>query len=149
MSETHHLHLVPLTKIELPFLYEKFKEGLYDVSEKAFGWEESFQYERFMKAYRPEWFYFIEDGSKRIGYVCFQSEKQELHLHLLIIFKEFQSKGFGKSAMAIIEKMARDKKLSITLSTLKNNTQAVELYKKLGYTIYNQDEYFYEMRLET
>lgn len=147
MEKAPNLILASLPETQLPFAYEKFKEGLYSVSVEAFGWDENSQRDRFMKAYRPEWFYYLEYDSKKIGYLCFQSEAHELHVHLLIVFKEFQGRGFGKSAMSLVSKIASTNQADIVLEVLKNNTQAVELYKKLGYTISHQDKYFFKMML--
>lgn len=144
-----HLSLSTFNEKNLTQAYEKFKEGLYNVSQAAFGWDENFQHDRFMKAYRPEWFHHLEADNKKVGYVCFSERDNDLHVHLLIIYKEFQGLGFGKSAMECVSKIARTSGLDITLSTLKNNTQAVELYKKLGYIITHQDEYFLEMILKS
>lgn len=141
--------LTPMSPADLTKTYPSFKAELYKVSVEAFGWDEKFQHERFIKAYRPEWFFWIEDEATRVGYACFNASKKDLHLHLLIISKEFQSNGYGEQAMKLIEEIARSKNLDITLSTLKNNIGAVKFYQRLGYEIYNTDEYFYELILKT
>ncbi|MEA9355799.1 N-acetyltransferase [Bacteriovorax sp. PP10] len=144
----NNIQLTPVSPKDLGRTYDLFKEGLYDVSEKAFGWDETFQHERFNKAYRPEWFYWIENDSKQVGYVCFNVREKDLHVHVLIISKEFQSAGFGKDVMELLADIAKQSSVDVTLSTLKNNAGAVKFYQRLGYKIVGQDDYFYDLILK-
>ncbi|MBC7712463.1 MAG: GNAT family N-acetyltransferase [Rhizobacter sp.] len=144
----YKIQLTALSEKDLGLAYLSFKDALYDVSVAAFGWDETFQHGRFMKAYEPEWFYWIEHDSQKVGYTCFVSRQNDIHVHLLIVDKKFQGKGYGKETMELIAEIAKAGNLDVTLSTLKNNTGAVKLYENLGYKITDQDEYFYDMALK-
>ena len=146
--KTNNLILSPFSEKDMPKAYPKFKQALYEVSKAAFGWDEKFQHERFDKAYRPEWVYWVKYNSESVGYVCYKTDPIELHLHLLIIFNEFQGKGFGKKTMDLIHDIAKELKVDVTLSTLKNNVPAVKLYQSLGYEVTEEGEHFLDMILK-
>ena len=134
---------MPTTEFENAF--QQYKTALLPFIEKAFTWDEAFQKNRFQTHYQPDWFHSVTSNSEQIGYVCFFENDQELHVSLLIIFKKFQSKGYGKHAMKVLHEKADTKFLNVTLSTFKSNSLAVEFYKKIGYIVKGEDDHFYDM----
>lgn len=124
-----------------------YKSALKPIIENAFGWDEEFQKKRFHTKYEPNWFYWIEVNSQRIGYVCFFETKLELHISLLIIFDAFRNKTFGRNIMDTLQQRAFQESLKVTLSSFKNNSGAVRFYRNLGYEIVAEDSYFYDMTL--
>ena len=146
--DTIDLKLVPFCEQDLGEAYKLYKQELYNVIQKVFGWDEDFQIERFKNLYRLDWFHWIEQGSTRVGYICFYARENEIHVSLLIIFPNLQRKQFGGKVMNIIKKVAGAQNFKVTLSSFKENEQAVKFYQKLGYKIVGQDEHFFDLILD-
>ena len=142
-----NLKLTPFHLEDLEVAYNSFKTELYTVIDKVFGWDESFQLNRFQNQYKREWFHWIENQFGRVGYICFFQRENDIHVSLLIISSEEQGKGYGKIAMYLIEEIAKRENLKVTLSSFKENAMAVRFYKSLGYKIISQDEHFLDLAL--
>ena len=140
-----NLEFIPFQKQELEEAFNFYQAALHEVIENVFGWNDSFQRNRFETHYELEWFSWIEIESKRIGYVCYFQKENELHLSLLIIFNEFKSKGYGKIVMNEIEQYAHKQNKNITLSSFKANEGAVKFYKSMGYVVTSEDEHFLDL----
>ena len=73
-----------------------------------------------------------------VGHISYRIEKNKIHLFHLIIDKKFRGLGLAK---LLIGKVERDcfvkQKGYITLNVLKKNEEAINLYKKLGYSTFN------------
>jgi len=72
-----------------------------------------------------------------VGHISYRIEKNKVHLFHLIIDKKFRGLGLAK---ILVDKVERDslmkRKGFITLNVLKKNEEAINLYKKLGYSIF-------------
>ncbi|AZZ36747.1 hypothetical protein CIK05_08065 [Bdellovibrio sp. qaytius] len=88
----------------------------------------------------------MEINSERVGYVCFYETAKELHVSLLIVLESFRNKSIGQMVMDKLQQQAIEKSLSVTLSTFKANDGAIRFYKKMGYVITSEDDYFYDMK---
>lgn len=79
----------------------------------------------------------IYDEDILVGFVmyCIDKEDDEYWIYRLMIDKEFQSKGYGKTAMQLlIERMKEDSERKLLyLSFEPANTVAKSLYEKLGF----------------
>lgn len=140
-----NLEFIPFQKQELNKAFDLYKSALHQVIENVFGWDESFQINRFKTHYELEWFNWIEIKSSRIGYICYFPKETEVHVSLLIIFDAFQSKGYGKIVMSKIEQNALKQNKKVTLSSFKANERAVSFYKSMGYEVISEDEHFLDL----
>lgn len=136
--------LVPFKAEDLVNGFEIYKQYFYKIVEQAFGWDEEFQKHRFAQRYELSWFQWIHVDNKNIGYVCSHYPANEIHISLLIIYKEFQKNNYGSKVMEWVRDQALKDGRKVTLSSFKNNQKANSFYQKLGYSIYNQDQYFYD-----
>jgi ribosomal protein S18 acetylase RimI-like enzyme len=142
------LHLIPFKQADLVSAYDLYKKELHGVISSAFGWDEVFQKNRFTEKYHLEWFYWIEAENVIVGYVCFNHQDKDLHISLLIIDEQFQGKGIGKKAMIMLNSLAYEKNLKVTLSSFKSNQNAISFYQTLGFKIIRQDEHFFDFELD-
>ena len=73
-----------------------------------------------------------------VGHISYRIEKNKVHLFHLIIDEKFRGLGLSK---LLIGKVERDcfikQKDYVTLNVLKKNEEAINLYKKLGYSTVN------------
>ncbi len=67
--------------------------------------------------------------------------KEVAHIHDLEVHSNLQGKGIGKEMMTFIEGEVSQKKIRrLTLGVDSPNKRAVNLYKKLGYTVFKEKE---------
>lgn len=137
----------PIANQDRDSVYEGYKAALSPLIEKAFGWNEDFQQERFQSRYELEWFHWITMSGERVGYVCFSQKTAEIHLSLLIIDADKRGRGLGQLVMTRLHELARESGSKVTLSSFKNNTGAIKFYERLGYKTVGSDEHFVDMVL--
>ncbi len=135
--------LVPFIEQEFDSVFNVVKQGLYPHVEAVFGWCDSFQRARLISDYQTEWFHWVEVDGKRVALLCFKPYDNALHIHLLIVFPEFQSKKLGTTIMRHVHELARTQKRDkITLSSFSCNQSAIRFYQSLGYEITQSDSEF-------
>ena len=143
------LKLEPVLKSEFDELFAIVKQALYPYVDKVFGWDDDFQKRRLVEEYEPEWFYWIYTDTIRIGMLCFKPYDNAFHIHLLIVFPQYQNRQLGKSVMAYIHYLAKQEgRGRITLSSFINNTGAVAFYKRLGYQVVETESDFLSFALQ-
>lgn len=148
-QETRDISFIGIDKNELDEVFYIIKAGTYSQVSKAFGWDECFQQQRFNSSYQSSWFHWIYYDSTKIGLVCFKLVNSHFHLHYLILFPSFQSKGLGSSAMAHIHKLALSHCCdNVTLNCFKHDEIAVSFYQRMEYEVIDEDEHFFSMRKE-
>ena len=143
------IKLVQIKADEFDSLFSVVKQALYAHVDAVFGWRDEFQRKRLMDDYEPNWFNWIYQEEQRVGMLCFKPYDNALHVHLLIVFPEFQNQKLGEKVMKYVQHQAclqgRD---SITLSSFVRNEHAVRFYKSLGYRVVDRDENFYSLSLQ-
>jgi ribosomal protein S18 acetylase RimI-like enzyme len=131
--------------IDDPYSEEVFaltKAGLFPYVDAVFGWDDEFQKQRIKDDYQREWFHWVWYENEKIGYVCFKRYDQALHVHLIVLASQHQGCGLGRKVMEAVHSIANEEQRDVTLSSFKCNTRAVELYKKLGYSIEHEEDHF-------
>lgn len=129
---------------EMDAAFAIYKSYLHSYIEQVFGWDSEFQIARFGSAYEGANFFWITCSGDTRGLLCTKESISEVHVHLLILFDDYQRKGLGRSVMDYIQKDGGGRGKSITLSSFKINTKAVEFYRRLGYVESSEDENFYD-----
>ncbi len=75
-------------------------------------------------------------------------QKDELYIAHLSVSPEFQRRGVGQALLAFAEKKARDNGIGkLSLMAEQENTNAVNLYKKLGYQVVKTFEHPHQIPL--
>lgn len=140
------LKAVPDNEFNAPF--EVAKEALYPFVDAVFGWSDDFQRARIKNEYQPQWFSWIYHDKERIGLLCCKPYENAIHVHLLIVFLQFQNRGFGEMVMRSIHSLAEiESKKYVTLSSFKINELAICFYNRLGYGIVESDDDFVSLSL--
>ena len=81
-------------------------------------------------------FYTIQLDDERIGYVWIKIDlpKQTAFLYEIYIFEAYQSNGYGKEVMYLIEKMLTQQSVVyFKLHVFGSNTRAIDLYNSIGF----------------
>ena len=80
-----------------------------------------------------EYFFLASEGTP-VGYFAVQPHEDSLYLSKLYVKASERGRGFGRTAMAFIEKHAREKGLDrITLNVNRNNEDSIKAYEKMGF----------------
>ncbi|MCG6264779.1 GNAT family N-acetyltransferase, partial [Vibrio vulnificus] len=134
---------------EFESLFSVVKQGLYSHVDAVFGWCDEFQVNRLKNDYEPHWFHWVYLNNTQVGMLCFKPYENALHVHLLILFPEFQNQQLGGRVMNVVLEMAREQGRShVTLSSFTRNESAVRFYKSLGYKVTESDENFLSLSLQ-
>ncbi|MFA0159500.1 GNAT family N-acetyltransferase [Vibrio sp. 10N.261.46.A3] len=145
-----NIQLQLVSNSEFEELFASVKQGLFIHVDSVFGWDDDFQRQRLINDYHPSWFHWIYREDERVGLACFKPYDNAYHIHLLIIFPQYQGLSLGKQVMALIHKRTMEEQRSqVTLSSFRSNTRAISFYQSLGYHIVDDsDVYFVGMGLD-
>lgn len=135
--------LADVSDSEFEQRFAAVKQGIFPYVEAVFGWDDDFQRERLSSEYQPQWFSWILLGGERVGLLCCKPYDDALHIHLLIIFPQYQGRQLGSAVMDRLYREAeREGKSRVTLSSFTDNQRAVRFYLQLGYKVVEGDEVF-------
>ncbi|MCG9685200.1 GNAT family N-acetyltransferase [Vibrio sp. Isolate23] len=143
------IQLIQIESDEFESLFSVVKQGLYSHVDAVFGWCDKFQVDRLKRDYEPHWFHWVYLNNAQVGMLCFKPYDNALHVHLLIVFPEFQNQKLGERVMNVLHEIAREQGRSyVTLSSFTRNEPAVRFYKSLGYKVTESDENFLSLSLQ-
>jgi len=143
------IQLIQIENDEFESLFSVVKQGLYSHVDAVFGWCDEFQVNRLKNDYESHWFHWVYINNTRVGLLCFKPYENAFHVHLLIVFPEFQNQQLGGRVMNVVHEMAREQGRShVTLSSFTRNESAVRFYKSLGYKVTESDENFLSLSLQ-
>ncbi|EOB3575033.1 GNAT family N-acetyltransferase [Vibrio vulnificus] len=143
------IQLIQIENDEFESLFSVVKQGLYSHVDAVFGWCDEFQVNRLKNDYEPHWFHWVYINNEQIGLLCFKPYENAFHVHLLIVFPEFQNQQLGGRVMNVVHEMARVQGRShVTLSSFTRNESALRFYKSLGYKVTESDENFLSLSLQ-
>ena len=138
-----------LQKIQFKLLTEKELEQVIELDNLCFGGLWSLEgYRR--EIYSPNSILLIitidvNEEEKVIGIGCFWSVLEEAHITILAIHPDFQRQGLGKLLLTNLLAEAQKKNLErATLEVGKSNSIALNLYKKLGFTVAGERKKYYK-----
>ncbi|MCH7374909.1 GNAT family N-acetyltransferase [Aeromonas sp. MR19] len=135
--------LADVSDSEFEQRFAAVKQGIFPYVEAVFGWDDDFQRERLSSEYQPQWFSWILLGGERVGLLCCKPYDDALHIHLLIIFPQYQGRQLGSAVMDRLYREAeREGKSRVTLSSFTDNQRAARFYLRLGYKVVEGDEVF-------
>ncbi|EGR1221360.1 GNAT family N-acetyltransferase [Vibrio parahaemolyticus] len=143
------IQLIQIENDEFESLFSVVKQGLYSHVDAVFGWCDEFQVNRLKNDYEPHWFHWVYINNEQVGLLCFKPYENAFHVHLLIVFPEFQNQQLGGRVMNVVHEMARKQGRShVTLSSFTRNESALRFYKSLGYKVTESDENFLSLSLQ-
>lgn len=139
--------LIPYIDEHYDFIYNVKKNAYKEYVEKYWGeWNDNNQIIRFKKS--------MEENKNNIYIILYENEKigfyqgklvneDTYYIENICIVTEYQRKGIGTKILSdIIEKY---KDYNIEIQYFKNNPVG-NLYKKLGFNIYDETEFHYKMK---
>ncbi len=132
--------------VDRRLIFALYKLSLYDYVVRTFGWNESFQRERFDVSYCDPDLSWVELGPTTMGYVALKTSVEEIHLSLLLLQPEYRNHGIGRKVMETLMSRAVQSNLPLTLSCFLCNQGAMRFYRALGFCLVRKDEHFADYR---
>lgn len=80
-----------------------------------------------------------------VGIIRLSFDDEGCHLRDLQVDERYQGRGIGSQALAQAEKLAREAKANTLRLKVFKNSPAVNLYKKTGFSVSQEDDRFYYM----
>ncbi|MDX1491525.1 MAG: GNAT family N-acetyltransferase [Pseudohongiellaceae bacterium] len=139
------LQLRSATSEDIDWLYDTFKTTMGEYIEKTWGWDELLQRHSFEQNLPPASFLIASINDEDLGACSLIEKRDSLHLEIALIIEEKQGQGIGRQLLLEIQQRARAIHKPILLSVLKINP-AVRFYKRLGFEVYDQDQWSFKMR---
>ncbi|WP_202408483.1 GNAT family N-acetyltransferase [Vibrio tetraodonis] len=142
------IQLKQIISNEFDSLFSVVKQGLFTHVDSVFGWCDEFQSNRLKNDYEPHRFHWVYLNDMRVGILCFKPYDNSLHVHLLIVFPEFQNQKIGERVMNMVHEIAHKQgRTYVTLSSFVINQRAISFYQSLGYQVTESDESFVSLSL--
>ncbi|MGM9681670.1 MAG: GNAT family N-acetyltransferase [Eubacteriales bacterium] len=81
-------------------------------------------------------YYLLCEDSQPFGYIGIQPQGRCLFLSKFYIKKEMRRRGYGREALDFLVDLCREQRMdTIWLTVNRHNTDAIEIYKKLGFAV--------------
>lgn len=85
-------------------------------------------------------YYLIKKGDDFLGYIALQEDKG-LHISKYYLYKKMRGMGYGRQAMDFMEQRAAQNNIErIWLMCNRDNSDALKVYKKLGFKITGKED---------
>lgn len=122
-------------EVHLKELFAIHERCFKDHIEEIWGWDETWQWNYFLKEWKDsEWRILLKDD-KIIGYLVWIVDTDHLYVKNIAFIPEYRKQGLGRQAMHYIDLQAKVKNLPIKLSTFRTNHGVVSFYEKLGFKV--------------
>ncbi|MEX1196757.1 MAG: GNAT family N-acetyltransferase [Pseudohongiellaceae bacterium] len=126
--------------------YRLFRESMKDYIEATWGWDEIFQRHGFMENIQQSGFTIARLRDDDIGGYCLKDRGRFLHLDILLIDPRWQNCGLGTMVMQDLIEQSRASGRPLQLDVLKTNAGALRLYRRLGFTTFDEDQARHRLR---
>lgn len=128
---------------DLDLTYKIKKNALKEYLEMLWGWNEKAQKDFHQNQFKKDHFQIIELQNETIGYLEIERYEDHIFLANLMILQRFQGQGIGK---IIMEDLLKNNP-NIQLEVLKVNQRAIQFYKGFGFTIIDELEVSFRMKI--
>ena len=127
------------------WLYNLYCSTMRTYIEQTWGWDEEFQRNGFQTNLHPTKFRIVIVKDADVGAYLINEKDNYYCLEMLLVSRKFQGRGLGSSIIKKIQTETEKGGKPLELSVLKVNP-AKELYTRLGFCVYDQDESFFKMK---
>lgn len=139
-----HYDIRPGMRSDRDWLWSLYCLTMRKHVERAWGWDEKFQLESFDKYLPAEGFQLIYKNSIPIGAYLLKDKNDHFWLEMLLICPDYQNQGLGTKVLNNIVATKCTPQKPLKFSVIKSNP-AFNLYKRLGFHLYDENDSFYKM----
>jgi len=136
--------LRPATLDDKEFLWRLHRETMRQYVDQTWGWEDSWQRQRFEENFNPTSIQIIECERQPVGLMRLERRDDEIFLSLIEIAPEFQNRGIGSQLIRELFRECDSTRRPMRLFVLKVNP-ARRLYERLGFVCVEETATHYIM----
>jgi ribosomal protein S18 acetylase RimI-like enzyme len=145
MDINDHVRLRPATQADVEFARATHHRALREVVVRQFGpWDEELQDRFFEQSGFPEGFDVIEYDGAPCGYLRTDESGPKSEVHNIYIEPEYQRRGIGTALLKRVIALGRP----VSLQVLFENTEAADLYRRLGFRVVGSSDTHFQMLLD-
>lgn len=135
----------PAKEGDFDFLYGLHVRTIKAYVEQTWGWDETFQRDRFRANFSPALDQLVSLSGKDIGMLSLEDRAADVFLRRIEIDPQHQNRGIGTTIIRKVIADAAQEGKPVFLHVLKVNP-AVSLYQRLGFAIVEETPTRYDMR---
>lgn len=147
IMDTQEVRFRPASASDYDFVYQLRRVTMQKYVQVIWGWDELAQQERFAISFNPGISQIIVVNSQDAGELALIEGEDVLYLKGIYILPAYQNRGVGTAVLHHLLAQARTRRQSVTLRVFKVNP-ARQLYERLGFTIVEESEPYYLMKVE-
>jgi ribosomal protein S18 acetylase RimI-like enzyme len=137
--------LRPAVDDDYAFLYELKVACLKEYVVATYGWDETYQQQRFSDVFDAASTRIIVVEDKDVGQLTVEEVGDELFLAGIYVSPDWQNRGIGSAVIADVLNAAKTRGLRVQLQVLQVNP-ARHLYERLGFSIVAETKTHCKMR---
>jgi len=125
------------------YIWLTYVEAMKPHIEKIWGWNDAWQEDNFLTSLDTYSTYTLVSDQQKIGYIQFRHDPDLTFLSMIVLEKEYRSKGYGPIIINKIQ--ALQPKLPLKLRCFKVNEAAYTFYLSNGFDIVSSDNEFHTL----
>lgn len=128
------------------FVFAVKRAAFGEYVEQVWGWDEVYQKELHNRRFASQDLRIIQFNGIDVGFLSTSNTPDALKVNQIYILPEYQGRGIGAACMKGIIDDANQEQKSVTLQVLRINTRATAFYKRLGFTIVDENSTHFQMK---
>ena len=128
------------------FVFAVKKAAFREYVEQIWGWDDTYQKELHNRRFDSQDLRIIQFHATDVGFLSTSNTPDALKVDQIYILPEYQGRGIGAACMRGIIDDANQEQKPVTLQALKINTRATAFYKRLGFTIVDENSTHFQMK---
>ena len=138
------INLVEFRSADKEYVWLRYVDSMQSYIQKIWGWDKAWQESNFLKSLDTYQTFVLEFDTKRIGYVQYLHNSDFSYLSMIVLDKEFQSKGYGAFILDKIQSLKPE--LPLKLRCFKVNQKAYQFYLKNNFKLISSDNEFHTLQ---
>ncbi|MDE2886964.1 MAG: N-acetyltransferase [Gemmatimonadota bacterium] len=134
---------------DVDFTFAVKEAAFREYVEKVWGWDGADQRELHEVRFASQDVHIVQYRGTDVGYFSTSSTADRVRVVQIFILPEYQRKGLGSACMRLIVSDASAQEKSVRLQVLKINTRAIAFYRRLGFSIVDEDNTHVQMEILT
>jgi ribosomal protein S18 acetylase RimI-like enzyme len=133
------------TQRDSDFVFLVKKAALGEYVAQTWGWDEGFQRQLHDREFDPRETQIIVESGVDVGWMMVVETDSEFRLQEIYLLPEHQDRGIGSHLIKGLLASALKGMKPVTLTVLKVNVRARELYERLGFATVGETEHYHLM----
>jgi len=138
------ISFVEFESIDKEYVWLTYVDSMETHIQKIWGWDKAWQENNFLKSLDTYRTFILKFEKKKIGYVQYLHDSDFSYLSMIVLEKEFQSKGYGAFIIDKIQSLRPE--LPLKLRCFKVNQRAYEFYLKNNFRLISSDNEFHTLQ---